>query len=80
MNDRLDQIRIERLAHQLMLLARDHLRAGPTHRDRVYEVLSALAMVTGVMLAGTQSTGTEDTAELFFELAMRQQLAASRVQ
>jgi len=49
----LDQERIEELAKQVLILIRENYQRGPISRDRVYEVLNALAFCTAVTVRGT---------------------------
>ena len=48
----LDQERIEELAKQVLILIRENYQRGPISRDRVYEVLNALAFCTAVTVRG----------------------------
>jgi hypothetical protein len=61
------------LAIALMLQVRTHYQLGPTNRDRVYEVLNALGVVTATVLQGADGAAAD--AERFFQQALRQQLA-----
>jgi len=49
----LDRDRIERLTGELLLVLKAYYEAGPIHRERVFEVLNALAAVAGITLHGT---------------------------
>lgn len=67
----LDIDRIERLFRELLRLVVAHYQAGPTSRDRVYEVLNAIAALTAITAAGT---GDIPSALGFFEVALNQHI------
>jgi len=66
---RLDRDRVERLVGALLEVLKAYYEAGPIHRDRVFEVLNALAAVTGITLHGT-----DEEAFKFFMDALRHHL------
>jgi len=63
---RLDRDRVERLTGALLEVLKAYYEAGPIHRDRVFEVLNALAVTTGITLHGTDEQAFE-----FFMHALR---------
>jgi hypothetical protein len=70
--------RMQALASQLMRSTRDHLRRGPIGRDRVFEALNALAVVTALVISGIDVLEDGDEAERFFQEALRRQREHSR--
>jgi hypothetical protein len=71
MNDLLDNDRVEFLAKRFMGIVRSHYLEGPTGRDRVLEVLNALAVTVAFVLAGA---GGDDSAQEFFNEALENQI------
>lgn len=67
----LDRDRVERLVGALLGVLKAYYEAGPIHRQRVYEVLNALAAVTGITLAGT-----DEEAFQFFCTALNDHIPA----
>jgi hypothetical protein len=70
--------RMQALAAQLLRSTRDHLRSGPIGRDRVFEALNALAVVTALVISGVDELDEGDAAERFFQDALRRQREWSR--
>jgi hypothetical protein len=65
----LDNDRVEFLAKRFMGIVRSHYLEGPTGRDRVLEVLNALACTVAFVLAGD-----DDSAQEFFNEALENQI------
>jgi hypothetical protein len=65
--DGIDMERVDRLFVDMMRVVIAHYQAGPTRRDRVYEVLNALAALTTIVSAGT---GDLPAALRFFNKAV----------
>jgi hypothetical protein len=64
----LDDDRVEFLAKRFMGIVRSHYLQGPTSRDRVLEVLNALAVTVAFVLAGSGGDAQE-----FFNDALENQ-------
>lgn len=67
----LDQGRVNFLTKRFMGITRAHLQTIPHERDKVLEVLNALACTLAYVLAGT---GTDNEAWKFFANAVNRQL------
>jgi hypothetical protein len=64
--------RVERLSEALCRVVIKHYRATPAmSREKVYDVLNALAVVTATIISGTEPE--EKEARAYFELALLQQ-------
>lgn len=68
----LDNAVVQRLVAEIGVPIRDHYLARETARDRVFEVLNALAAVTATVIAGT---GNDPAAAGFFTAALADNLA-----
>lgn len=72
--DQLDRERIAQLSIRIMQAVRNNYIRGPQSRDRVFEALNALVIVTCTVIKGCD----EDTkAVWFFQQAMTQQMGAT---
>lgn len=66
----LDRKRIEDLSFRLAQVVRDHYRTGQLGRDRVWEILNALAFNVGLILIGIDDDAGEADAAAFFATAL----------
>jgi len=65
MTEEVDRIRVEALAAQLFVAVRPDLARQPFHRDNVFVVLNALALVAATVIAGA-----DQRAQDFFLTAL----------
>lgn len=72
--DQLDRERIAQLSIRIMQAVRNNYVRGPQSRDRVFEALNALAIVTCTVIKGCDD---DAKAVWFFQEAMMQQMVAS---
>jgi hypothetical protein len=66
----LDEETVETLVDEFGTIIRNHFRAGPIHRNRVLEILNALAISVSSIVVGCD----DPEAGRFFELALNQQM------
>jgi hypothetical protein len=64
---------VEALFGDILILMRTHYKHGPISRDRVFEILNALAAAAALAIQGSDGPGGE--AHAFFMRALEQQLA-----
>ena len=68
----LDHSRVEEITRALMEQIRSHYLRYPTSRDRVLEILNALAVCVGLAIQGAD--GINGEAHEFFIVALEMQL------
>jgi hypothetical protein len=74
MSEPLDEERVRVIAKQLFKIVVDHYKSSPTpERSHVLEVLNALAVTTGTVLAGCDAR-----AHVFFILGLENQITELR--
>jgi hypothetical protein len=69
----IDAETVERLTRGFARVIKQHYLAGPSSRDRVYEILNALAAMTSLVVIGAGAEANQ--AREWFLLALRQHLA-----
>jgi hypothetical protein len=62
--------RVRELTDPMFKIIRDHYLGGPTSRERVLEVLNALAICSAYVIAGAE----DDKAQEFFNEALEKQI------
>jgi hypothetical protein len=74
---KLDVDRVQKLIRKLLEPVKRDMEKGPVNRERVFEALNALAVVTACVLNATGEDSVDETAGEFFRAALNVHLKGS---